>query len=81
MPHNSLTLLSREDLDRWHMRQELERARSAFWANPSPDNKARYLQACRAVLTCVITESEIQKPEELIDGAVAAIDAGLKSKN
>jgi hypothetical protein len=81
MPHNPITLLSRDDLDRWHMRQDLERARSAYQANPTPANKARYLRAYRAALAWVMAEEGMQKSEGMIDAAVAALDADLNSKN
>jgi hypothetical protein len=81
MPHNSLTLLSRDDLDCWHVREELERSRAAFQANPNPDNKARYLRAYRAVLAWAMAEAEITQPEGLIDKTVAAVDARLNSEN
>lgn len=81
MPHNPLTLLSRDDLDRWHDRQELERARAAYQANPTPDNKVRYLRAYRSVLTWAMTEAGIRKPEGIIDEAVSKLNADLVSEN
>lgn len=81
MPHNPITLLSRDDLDRWHVRQELERARAMYQADPTADNKARYLRAYRAVLTWVMDEAGIEQPEGLIDAAVAAVDARQNSKD
>jgi hypothetical protein len=81
MPHNPITLLSRDGLDRWHVRQELERARAAYQAKPTPANKARYLRAYHAVLTWVMDEAGIEQPEGLIDAAVAVVDARQNSKD
>jgi hypothetical protein len=81
MPHNPITLLSRDDLDRLHVKRELERARAMYETDPTLNNKARYLRAYRAVLTWVLDEAGLQKPEGIIDEAVSKRDADLVSKN
>ena len=75
MLRNSVTLLSRDDLDRLAIRRERARARAAYQADPTPANKARYLRAYRAALTWAMADAGIERPQGLINAAVADLDA------